>query len=208
MTQISQPGSTSSATEPRLDASPHVSPEVQTDTSTDTSRDTSTDGLFRLDPARRGVLKAAGLVAGVGALAACSSPPVVPEQAATPAGSPTGSSSSSGSSTPATTSGTTTTATSAAAGGTPTSEIPVGGGTVYADSKTVVTQPEAGTFKAFDSTCPHKGCAVAKVADGRIDCPCHGSQFDISTGDRVAGPAEQGLAPKTITVDGDSFTIA
>lgn len=206
MTQISQPGSTPSATEPRRGARPHAG----TDASIESSTEASTEALFRLDPARRGVLKAAGLVAGVGALAACSSPPVVPEQAATPAGSPAGSSSTSSSSTASSATGTTpgTSTTSAAAGGTPTSEVPVGGGTVYADSKTVVTQPEAGTFKAFDSTCPHKGCAVAKVADGRINCPCHGSQFDISTGDRVAGPAEEGLAPKTITVDGDSFTIA
>ena len=84
----------------------------------------------------------------------------------------------------------------------------MGGGAIFAATKTVVTQPSSGTFKAFDTTCPHQGCAVAKVADGKIDCPCHGSQFDISSGDRVAGPAPTGLTPKTITVTGDTFTVA
>ena len=150
---------------------------------------------------RRGVLKAMGLGVGVatgaGVLAACSSPPVKPDPSAN---SPAA---------PAPSDGATSGPSSAAApgGGTPTSDVPVGGGTIFSDTKTVVTQPQAGTFKAFDTTCPHAGCAVAKVADGKIDCPCHGSQFDITTGDRVAGPAPTGLTPKTITVTGQTFTV-
>ena len=165
--------------------------------------DPNIDAIRRLTD-RRGVLKAVGLgvgvAAGAGVLAACSSPPVQPDTSAkspTPLAAPGG----------ATPSGTSS-AGSAAAGGTPTSEIPVGGGLIFAATKTVVTQPAAGTFKAFDTTCPHQGCLVTQVADGRIDCPCHGSQFDISTGDPVAGPAPTGLTPKTITVTGATFTVA
>ncbi|WP_083283020.1 Rieske (2Fe-2S) protein [Humibacillus sp. DSM 29435] len=161
------------------------------------------DAIRRLTD-RRGVLKAVGLgvgvVAGAGVLAACSSPPVQPDtsaQSATPLSTSAGV-------TPSETPSTG----SAAAGGTPTSQVPVGGGTIFAATKTVVTQPQAGTFRAFDSTCPHQGCAVATVADGKINCPCHGSEFDINTGDRVAGPAPTGLTAKTITVTGGSFTVA
>ncbi|RKT78138.1 nitrite reductase/ring-hydroxylating ferredoxin subunit [Terracoccus luteus] len=159
---------------------------------------------------RRNVLRVATVVAGAGALAACSSPPVQPEAGQAAGGASSAPSSSTSASTPAETSTSTSSAasSSSAAGGTATSEVPVGGGTIYTDTKTVVTQPTAGTFKAFDTTCPHQGCPVTKVADGRIDCPCHGSQFDISTGDRVAGPAPKGLTPKQITVTGDTFTVA
>ncbi|WP_082622985.1 Rieske (2Fe-2S) protein [Terrabacter sp. Root85] len=143
---------------------------------------------------RRGVLRVAGVVVGAGALAACSSPPVPT--------APADSSSSSAAAAPS--SG----ASSAAAGGTPTSEIPVGGGKIFADTKTVVTQPAAGTFKAFDAVCPHQGCTVASVEGGQIICPCHQSHFDATTGDRVSGPAPTGLTAKTITVTGDTFTIS
>src|SRR5215469_9367558 len=36
-----------------------------------------------------------------------------------------------------------------------TSDIPVGGGVIYANEHVVVTQPSAGTFKCFSSTCTH-----------------------------------------------------
>ncbi|WP_082588712.1 Rieske (2Fe-2S) protein [Terrabacter sp. Root181] len=132
---------------------------------------------------RRGVLRVAGVVVGAGALAACSSPPV-----------PTASADSSGG--------------AAAAGGTPTSEVPVGGGTVFPDTMTVVTQPTAGTFKAFDAVCPHQGCTIGSVENGQIICPCHQSHFDATTGDRVSGPAPTGLTAKTITVTGTAFTVS
>ena len=154
---------------------------------------------------RRGVLRAAGVVVGAGALAACSSPavPEAPSAASSSSAAATSSATSSAAATASETSATT----SAAAGGTPVSEIPVGSGKIFADTKTVVTQPTAGTFKAFDAVCPHEGCTVASFESSRIVCPCHQSHFDSTTGDRVSGPAQTGLAPKTITVTGDTFTV-
>ena len=38
-----------------------------------------------------------------------------------------------------------------------TSDIPVGGGAVFAEQDIVVTQPEAGQFRAFSATCTHQG---------------------------------------------------
>ena len=72
----------------------------------------------------------------------------------------------------------------------------------------VVTQPTAGEFKAFTSVCTHQGCPVADVADGTINCPCHGSQFDIATGAVTPGPGQKPLAPKTVTVKGDQVIVA
>ena len=105
-----------------------------------------------------------------------------------------------------------TSATSATATGTPplaaTSEIPVGGGTVFTEQKVVVTQPTAGEFKAFSAVCTHMGCLVNKVADGTIDCPCHGSKYRIADGSVAAGPAPRPLPAEQINVSGDSITLA
>ncbi|WP_107473714.1 Rieske (2Fe-2S) protein, partial [Streptomyces griseiscabiei] len=38
-----------------------------------------------------------------------------------------------------------------------TSDIPEGGGKIFASEGVVVTQPEAGSFKAFSSVCTHQG---------------------------------------------------
>jgi Rieske Fe-S protein len=79
-------------------------------------------------------------------------------------------------------------------------DIPVGGGMVFTDAKVVVTQPTKGVFKAFSAVCTHVGCLCNQVADGTIDCPCHGSKFKITDGAVVAGPAPSALPAAPITV--------
>jgi len=80
------------------------------------------------------------------------------------------------------------------------SDVPVGGGKVFADKKVVVTQPAKGEFKGFSTVCTHQGCAVNKVKDGTIDCPCHGSKFAIKDGAVTAGPAKKPLPAQEVTV--------
>lgn len=89
-----------------------------------------------------------------------------------------------------------------------TSDIPVGGGKIFTDHKVVVTQPTNGSFQAFSTTCTHLGCTVNKVANGLIQCPCHGSKYSIVDGTVRSGPAPKPLPPEHITVSGNEITLS
>jgi Rieske Fe-S protein len=85
-------------------------------------------------------------------------------------------------------------------------DIPEGGGIIEGDL--VITQPTAGTFKAFSKVCTHAGCDVNKVDAGVISCPCHNSKFSIDTGEPTGGPASKPLAETKVKVDGDNIVEA
>ncbi|MEU9603565.1 Rieske (2Fe-2S) protein [Streptomyces sp. NPDC048057] len=86
-------------------------------------------------------------------------------------------------------------------------DVPVGGGTVFKGEKVVVVQPAAGEFKAYSAVCTHEGCLVDKVANGTIDCPCHGSEFHVADGSVARGPAARPLPPQQITVTTDAILL-
>lgn len=88
-------------------------------------------------------------------------------------------------------------------------DVPEGGGVVLSEGGDfVVTQPEAGQFKAFSSICTHQGCPVAEVTDGQILCPCHGSAFSAADGSVLQGPAEAPLEAATVAESGDQLVIS
>lgn len=100
--------------------------------------------------------------------------------------------------------------TTTAAGSAPTvkaADVPVGGGMIMKDASYVVTQPVAGTFKAFSKICTHQGCPVSAVSKGQITCACHGSTFSATDGSVVSGPATKALAETKVTLSGDSLVI-
>jgi Rieske Fe-S protein len=86
-------------------------------------------------------------------------------------------------------------------------DVPVGGGTILADDKIVVTQPSAGEFRAFSAVCTHQGCPVQSIAEGTINCPCHGSQFSVEDGSVVTGPATAPLEKLTATQQGEEIVV-
>ena len=131
---------------------------------------------------RRTVLRGAAILGGTivagGALAACGGESATDPAATDPGG---GAGADSGS-------------TSAAPSGTDlgsATDVPVGGGKVYAAEKIVVTQPEEGEFKAFTAVCTHQGCLVNSVSDGEIHC----------------GPAPSPLKLEKVVDDGGTLRL-
>ena len=89
----------------------------------------------------------------------------------------------------------------------PVDKVPEGGGLILSDPPIVLTRTSSGAVHAFSAVCPHQGCNVDRVANGKIDCPCHGSQFDANTGEVVTGPASSGLPPIPVVVrEGSIYT--
>ena len=56
----------------------------------------------------------------------------------------------------------------------------------------VVARTESG-YVAFDDRCTHRGGSLAggMMMCGTVQCPWHGSQFDVKSGEVVCGPAEE-----------------
>lgn len=93
------------------------------------------------------------------------------------------------------------------------SAVPVKGSATFTDPASgdpaIVVQPSAGTFVAFDAVCPHEGCTVAyNKGRARFECPCHGSQFNGSTGAVEVGPADRGLGKITVAKGSDGQLYA
>lgn len=147
----------------------------------------------QVDLSRRTILAAAAAVGTASLVAACGGAEEPTAEASAPA---------------ATTDSPTTASSAPPAAGaealTATADVPVGSGVILADEKVVVTQPTAGEFKAFSSTCTHMSCQLSGFADDRITCPCHGSSFSISDGTPAGGPATRPLTAIAVTVDGSN----
>lgn len=50
-----------------------------------------------------------------------------------------------------------------------------------------------GDLHAFDDVCTHQQCSLAEgdLDGATVECPCHGSQFDVTTGEALGGPATE-----------------
>ena len=69
-----------------------------------------------------------------------------------------------------------------------------------------VAHVEARVF-AFSDECTHAGCSLSEGTfddrEATVECACHGSVFDVETGEPIEGPAQDPVAvPPARRVDG------
>ena len=66
-----------------------------------------------------------------------------------------------------------------------------------------------GQLYAFDDTCTHRACSLAQgqLDDTTVTCPCHGSQFDVTTGEVLRGPAQQPVRSRLVQIEGESLLV-
>jgi cytochrome b6-f complex iron-sulfur subunit len=44
-------------------------------------------------------------------------------------------------------------------------------------------------IKVLSNRCTHAGCRISRESEGKLVCPCHGSEFDPLNGKVLRGPA-------------------
>lgn len=76
------------------------------------------------------------------------------------------------------------------------------------DNKVAVANV-GGTFYAFDDTCTHEGCSLAEgeLEETILTCSCHGSQFDVTNGALLRGPAQEPVKSHEIRVEDGKLEI-
>lgn len=61
-----------------------------------------------------------------------------------------------------------------------------------------------GGVHALGDECTHMGCSLSEGEldpEGVLACPCHGSRFDLDSGEPVEGPAKEPVPVYPIRVD-------
>jgi len=64
-------------------------------------------------------------------------------------------------------------------------------------------------YRAFDDRCTHKGGPLSDgvLACGTVQCPWHGSQFSVKSGQVKAGPAEEPIRTYQLAEDGGQVRL-
>jgi 3-phenylpropionate/trans-cinnamate dioxygenase ferredoxin component len=67
-----------------------------------------------------------------------------------------------------------------------------------------------GAWYAFDNVCTHMQCPLSMGdLDGiRVECPCHGSAFDVTSGGVLNGPATEPVETFPVRVEGQDLQVA
>jgi nitrite reductase/ring-hydroxylating ferredoxin subunit len=90
-------------------------------------------------------------------------------------------------------------------------DVPEGEPKAFDVGERVVTvvKLEDGYF-AFDDECTHRQCSLAEgeLEERSIVCPCHGSEFDVRTGEVMNPPAVQPLQILQVRVEDGELQIA
>lgn len=80
---------------------------------------------------------------------------------------------------------------------------------VHVSGKRIVLARTADGYVAFDDRCSHRGGSLAggTMICGTVQCPWHGSQFDVASGAVKAGPAEKRIETYRVSLDNDRIEV-
>src|ERR1051325_10692496 len=80
---------------------------------------------------------------------------------------------------------------------------------VEADDEAIVLSMINGRIYAMDAVCSHEGGPLedGKVDGYEIECPWHGSKFDVRTGEVTNPPASEAEPTYEVKVDGNSILV-
>ncbi|WP_432053985.1 Rieske (2Fe-2S) protein [Streptomyces sp. bgisy022] len=87
-------------------------------------------------------------------------------------------------------------------------EVAAGAARLYPDHNVVVSRTEDGTLAAYSTICTHARCPANKLDGTRLICPCHGSEFDVTTGKAMREPAVAPLDRLTVEVKDGTIVAA
>ena len=81
---------------------------------------------------------------------------------------------------------------------------------VELDGDRVLLANFGGQIYALSDLCTHAECPLS---EGELDgeelvCPCHGSRFNVKTGEVLSLPANEPLATYNVSIDGSDVLIA
>lgn len=80
---------------------------------------------------------------------------------------------------------------------------------VRVGDKRIVVARTADGYVAFDDHCTHRGGSLAGgvMICGIVQCPWHGSQFAVTTGDVKAGPAKEKISAYRVEAAGEKLRV-
>jgi nitrite reductase/ring-hydroxylating ferredoxin subunit len=81
---------------------------------------------------------------------------------------------------------------------------------VSIDGDDFVLASHDGRWFAVEDHCSHAGCPFSSEATldgGTIVCNCHGSEFQLATGEVLRGPAEYPIRSVAVRVSGDAIEL-
>jgi nitrite reductase/ring-hydroxylating ferredoxin subunit/uncharacterized membrane protein len=81
---------------------------------------------------------------------------------------------------------------------------------LHVNKKRIVIARSNGTISAFDDKCPHRGGSLAagSLICGTVQCPWHGSQFSITSGEVTAGPASTPVKTYAVIEDKGDYYLS
>lgn len=76
---------------------------------------------------------------------------------------------------------------------------------VEKNGKDILIANVDGNYYAIGNVCTHMGCKLSEgtLSGNTVQCPCHGSIFNLKTGEVEKGPAEKPEPSYELRVDGD-----